>query len=363
MRVAFVSTERDWGGGEVQLVRLGSLLSERGDEVLFLASAAGKLREAVPTGATCTLRTFPGRGRSPWSWLRARAALRAFRPQVVYLNDPRGVLLGGLASLGMGIPRIAARRAAFPIRSPGKYRRFADRIICVSKQVAAICRESGLPAERLRVVYDGADVERYAEIDRAEAAAAVRSLIDAHRGPSDVPVLLTAGKLTECKGHHVLLDALSRLVDRRWVLILLGEGERREALASRAAALGLADRVIMPGFRDDLPLLLCGTDVFVFPSLQEGLGSTVIEAMAAGVPIVATTAGGLPELLQPDEGPPIGLSVPPGDAEALATAIGAVLDDPESHADTRRARELARQRFSFDRMVGDTRAVMAELLA
>ncbi|WP_460168287.1 glycosyltransferase [Thermostilla marina] len=360
-----MSTERDWGGGEVQLARLGMLSAEHGDDVLFLASAAGKLRDAVSTGdLPCAVQTFPGRGRSPWAWLRIRAALRAFRPQIVYLNDPRAVSAGGVASIGLGIRRIAARRAAFPIRSPGKYRRFADRIICVSKRVAAICRDSGLPAERLRVVYDGVDVERYAEIDRTEARAAVRALIGEHHGRHDgAPVLLTAGKLTACKGHHVLLDALSRLADRRWVLILLGEGERREALADQAAALGIADRVLMPGFRDDLPRLLCGADVFVFPSLEEGLGSTVIEAMAAGVPIVATTAGGLPELLQPDDGPPIGLSVPPGDAATLAAAMAAMLDDPGAHADTRRARELAGQRFSFDRMVRDTRAVMEELVA
>jgi glycosyltransferase involved in cell wall biosynthesis len=124
--------------------------------------------------------------------------------------------------------------------------------------------------------------------------------------------------LEDRKGHAVLLDAIARLADVRLRVLCAGGGSRAAALAARRDALGLGDRVVFLGPLDDVAGLLAAADVAVMPSLHEGLGVAALEAMAAGVPVVASRVGGLPELVGADAA---GVLVPPGDAAALAAAL------------------------------------------
>ncbi len=143
--------------------------------------------------------------------------------------------------------------------------------------------------------------------------------------------------------------------------MLVGDGPERGALESQVATLGLRDRVQFLGYRPDIPGLLAGCDLFVLPSLYEGLPLSILEAMAAGKPVVATAIGGTDEVIVPDC---TGLLVPPGDAPALATAIRTLLADPPL------ARRLARAgqarvatMFSAAQMVRQVTQVYDELLA
>jgi len=360
LTVAFFSSARAYGGGEEQLRLLAAGLCRRGAAAVVFArkdgSLAGRMQaegfEVIP---------LPGRGLGPQALWRTRQHLRRLRPEVVHYNDSHAMSGGGLAALGLTVPvRIAARRTVFPLRSALRYRLLADRVICVSQAAAEVCRAGGLPPGMLRVVHDGVDVARVASGNRRRGRDAL--------GIADGQVLLLCvAQLTDCKGHRYLLDALPEVVGRHpeVIAVLAGDGELRGPLEVQATSLGIDRQVRFVGYRNDVPDLIQAADLFVLPSHTEALGSSLIDAMLAGRPIVTTTAGGIPELTgsgdRPDER--LAWTVPPRDARALAGAILAALDSPRERQDgPDRARQRAEQLFTADRMVEATLQVYRELL-
>jgi glycosyltransferase involved in cell wall biosynthesis len=170
--------------------------------------------------------------------------------------------------------------------------------------------------------------------------------------------VLTAARLTRQKGIEYLLQAASQVQGADFVIA--GDGPERGELEAQAGALGVADRAIFAGHRADMPELLSECDLFVLPSLFEGLPLAVLEAMAAGKPVVATDVGGTAEAVLNGE---TGLIVPPRDAGALAMAIRRVLDKPEwATAMGAAGRERARCEFSAETMVRRTTEVYEAIL-
>lgn len=166
----------------------------------------------------------------------------------------------------------------------------------------------------------------------------------------DGPLVGNVARLADQKGQRYLLEAARRLPDVRFAIV--GQGELRADLERRAAELGVADRVLFTGAREDVPDVLASLDVFAFPSLFEGLCLAVIEAQAAGVPVVATPVGGICETVTDGE---TGLLVPLRDPEALAAGIRRLLDDREAAGRmAAEARRRVRGRFSVERMVERT---------
>ncbi len=357
--VALVSSNKGWGGGEEQIRLLAIGLARRGHRSVVFARADGELARRL---AAPQIEVIPmgGRGRSPVALWRLRRQLRRLRPDVLHHNDSHALATAGLASFGLPIPaRIASRRVGFPLRRRFHYRLFADRVVCVSRAAAELCRACGLADHRLRVVYDGVDPARMAAGDRRRGRQTL-GISD------DEPLLLTVAKLTDCKGHAYLLEALPAVFARhpRAVAVLAGDGELLDALSARALRLGIDRRVRFLGYREDVPDLILAADLFVLPSHTEGLCSTLIDAMLAARPIVTTTAGGIPELVGPTaDAEPVAWMAPPRDARALTEAILAALESPAKGAALgRRARERAERYFTADRMVEATLAVYREAL-
>jgi glycosyltransferase involved in cell wall biosynthesis len=145
--------------------------------------------------------------------------------------------------------------------------------------------------------------------------------------PPDALVVGSVGWLTEIKGHEYLIEAVAKLKQDfpALHLVLVGSGDRHDALLQQAESSGLSDAVHMLGHRDDVEACLAGMDLFVLPSLNEGMGRALIEAMAAGLPVVASRVGGIPAVVSHER---TGLLVPPGDAGALAEALRRLLDRP-----------------------------------
>jgi glycosyltransferase involved in cell wall biosynthesis len=175
--------------------------------------------------------------------------------------------------------------------------------------------------------------------------------------PTLAPVVGNIGALVAHKGHRHLVDAAAIVVrevpDARFVI--LGEGELREALEHQVRHLHLERHVFLPGFRADVLALLKGFDVFVMSSETEGLGTSILDAMACGKPVVGTRAGGIPEVI--DDGV-TGEVVPAKDPKAMAKAIVGLLRDPERRARMGAAGlERVRDRFTVERMVSGTRRV------
>lgn len=224
--------------------------------------------------------------------------------------------------------------------------RVTDDWVFVSREVEAFYRARlALPAGRGHVVHNGVDV---APFTRRPDAAAVRARMGL---PAAARVAGVVGRLEARKGHRFFLDAMRRVVDRApgTIGLIVGEGREKEALLAQRDALGLGDAVRLVGYWPDLAEAFAALDVFVLPSLMEGHPLAILEAMAAGKPVVATDVGGNGEAVQPDV---TGLLVPPADPAALADAILSLLAEPErSLALGEAGRRSLDRRFSLEAAV------------
>src|SRR5690606_30249362 len=187
------------------------------------------------------------------------------------------------------------------------------RFIAASEAIKGILVDDGIPAGQVDVVHDGIDVEK---VQRLPA-------LDIHSEfwlPHGVPVVANVGALVGHKGQRYLIDAMPIVMQEvpDVHLVILGEGELRPALERQIKDLGLEKRIRLPGFREDVLQLVKSADLFVMSSITEGLGSAVLDAMAMGLAVAGTRAGGIPEAVVHGE---TGLLVPPGEAAALAAAM------------------------------------------
>jgi glycosyltransferase involved in cell wall biosynthesis len=221
-----------------------------------------------------------------------------------------------------------------------------DLLIANANAVADdVVRTEGVAREKVRVVYNGLAGSAFEPAPPAALA-------------SSVPVVLCVANLRAYKGHRYLLDAAARLRKRGLVctLALVGVGKERDRLQHQAGILGLDVRFL--GARTDVAALLARADVVALPSLTEGMSNAVMEAMAAGRPVVATDVGGTAELIAGR-----GILVPPADADALAAGLERVLRDPAGAQHlAEAAREWSRRVLHLDVMVDQHLAIYSELL-
>ena len=213
-------------------------------------------------------------------------------------------------------------------------------------------------ADDYEIIPNGIDVDRY------RPSPGARRRIAAELGvPPEGPFVGFVGRLDPQKGLGYLLAAMPRVLEgrREARLIVAGDGPLRGELERAARGLGVAGRVHWLGFRSDVPELLGSFDVFAMPSLYEGFGLALVEAMAAGAPVVASAVDSLPEIVGADG--ERGLLVPPGDPAKLASAIHDVLENPGAAADRAlRAREYVRENYSVERMVEAYAALYLEVI-
>jgi glycosyltransferase involved in cell wall biosynthesis len=199
--------------------------------------------------------------------------------------------------------------------------------------------------DRITVIRNAARIDAFAEPDSDARGELLRCFPDA---PGIATIVLGAGRLSPEKGFSVLIDAAASLVglDRSTGVVLFGDGPERAELEQRIASLGLRERFVVPGFRPDLDRLIGAADVVVLPSFTEGLPNVALEASAAGVPVVATSVGGTPEVITDGE---TGILVPPGEPAALATGIAELLRDPAMRGRMGAAgRQRMREHFTFE---------------
>ena len=287
--------------------------------------------------------------------------LRAEEPTVfhAHLTWPLSCKYGLLAAVLARIPAVVATaHTRLPIREPLRGQpkvvaHLVDRYLAVSDAVAGQLRNDfGIDASQVEVVRNGIDGRRFI----VERSAALRTaLTNGRRGP----VVLTVARLDDGKGHRDLLRAATLVPDA--LFALAGDGPLRTSLESDARMLGVSHRVLFLGERQDVPALLACADLFVLPSLSEGLPLSVLEAMAAGVPVVATAIAGIDEMITNGC---TGLLVPPGDPAALAEAIHSVCRRPEhARSMARAARERVLNEFTRDDMVTHVTRIYGEVLA
>jgi glycosyltransferase involved in cell wall biosynthesis len=353
VKVLHVDSARGWRGGQNQVLLAAEGMARRGHEVL-VACRAGAPLEARARAEGLDARGLGFRGDvAPAAALALRRLAADFRPDIVHLHDPHA------AAAALALPRsavvVASRRVDFPLQgalSRWKYRR-CRRLIAVSRAVARVLEQGAIEPARVRVVYEGVP-------DRPPAPGGEVSLV-ALGIPPAVPVIGNVAALTAHKDHATLLAAAvvvrAELADAR--IVIVGEGELEQKLRGLASTLGVSETVVFAGFRRDLDALIPAFDVFCLSSHMEGLGTSLLDAMCYGRPVVATAAGGIPEAVEDGV---TGRVVPPRAADALGRALVEVLRDQgrrEAMGAAGRRRFL--ERFTADRMVEETLGVYAEV--
>ncbi len=289
------------------------------------------------------------------AWRLARV-IAMHRPDIVHAHDPHAVAMASMAlSFGVGpkVPTlVASRRVDFHLQkhsfSRWKYRQVAC-FIAASTAIADVLASDGVLRDRIVVVHDGIDVDRVMHVPAAD-------LRQEFWFPRGAPVLVNVAALVPHKGQKFLVDAMARVrrTSADAQLVIFGEGELRTALEAQIRELGLDKHVVLAGFREDVLALTRSADLFVMSSVTEGLGSTLLDAMAMGLAVVGTRAGGIPEAVEEDV---TGLLVPPGNSEALAEAILRLLGDEAARTRLGAAgRERVREHFGVDRLVEGTLA-------
>lgn len=321
-----------------------------GDPLLARASALGLETLALDVRG-------PGEPERLRDWLRTRGVNVFHGHAGIGWEGHTGIY----AAREAGIP-VVVRSEHLPdlITDPDErraYRRLlphVDRLICVSEQACASFLATGVPKEKLRVIRNGIR-PRLAQPDR-DGVRARLGLRSAAR------LVLTVGRLTEQKGHRYLLEAIPSVLERRpdAHFVVVGEGPLDGELRERARALGLDGHVSFLGRRPDVPALLAAADLFVLPSLFEGLPLSVLEAMGAGLPVVGTRGCGTAEAVRDGV---TGRLVPPRDPAALARAVLEPLEQPDLGIRWGAAGQLRlEQEFSAARMAREAAALYQELL-
>jgi glycosyltransferase involved in cell wall biosynthesis len=359
-----VDTARTWRGGQNQVLLTVNGLRSIGERAALVAHPDGELRRRAAEG----LELIPMAPRTEMdltaAWRFSRV-IKRLSPDVIHAHDPHGVALASLAlSLGSSTaqghaPRlVASRRVDFHLKgnsfSRWKYRQ-VDTFIAASEAIRQMLVADGVPAERTVTVHEGIDVDHV-------AAAPPVDVHEAFWLPHQAPVVGNVAALVPHKGHRYLVDAAHLVVlqvpDARF--IVLGEGELREHLEKQVHEHHLEKHVMLPGFRTDVLGCIKGFDLFVMSSVTEGLGTSLLDAMACGRPIVATRAGGIPEIVEEGVN---GALVAPRDAAALAAAIVRALKDEGWRRRTGEAGlARVRERFTVDRMVAETAAVYRRIV-
>lgn len=285
---------------------------------------------------------------------------RRFEADVLHAHTSHAhaIALRAVRRLPPPVRLVVTRRVDFPIRgwlSQRKYRHPRAHFIAISNGVREALLAGGVAPERISLVHSGVPSPDPESIVPRDAVRRELGIAD------DEIAIVNTGALTDHKGHRWLIDAAAQVVPAvpKARFHILGDGELHDALKAQIERLGLQDRVILHGFVDDARLKLKGFDLYVSSSHLEGLGTAVLDAMLAGLPVVAAAAGGVPDVVIDGE---TGRLVPPRDGRALADAILAALRDPEtSNRLARQAMRHVEQRFSAASMAAGTLEVYRRL--
>lgn len=355
MKIVQLDSHLPWRGGEQQVMYLSQALQVHGYDNVIMCQPHSMLYQRAYEAGLPTLALRMRHELDLVAAWRLGCYLRRRQVDILHMHTPHAHTIGLLACvLAPRVRKVVSRRVDFaPLRSlfsrwkytfPGVY------YVAVSDAVRHVLLRSGIPPCYVQTVYSGVDMRRFAHVLPAPPLFA-----------AGTRVLGTVGHLAGHKGHGYLLEAMQYLPqsDPHVGVIIAGTGALRAALEAQAATLGMAERVCFTGFREDILSLIQGFEIFVFPSYLEGLGTSMLDAMALRKPVVATRAGGIPEVVQDGV---TGLLVPPRDPAALAQALLYLLRYPEQGKTFGEAgRRRVEQHFTSTQMARRTMQIYQQL--
>lgn len=346
-----------WGGVGNQLLLL--LKNYARDEFLPIVCSlrdkgvVGEEIEDLGIEVICLNRDFK-RG-FYWTVVKElRTLMKQRNIQIVRTHEYRANLHGRLAALLAKVPCIVgsvhnvynARDKKLNRRILNRYLGiFTDRVVAVSEEVKKeIVRYDSVPENKVAVIYNGVDRKRFVDID----AQSIRSEFHI---PKSTPIIGTVGRFFPQKGQKYLLEAVAKVRNKfpHIAVFVIGDGSLKEELQDHTKKLNIEQNIIFTGVRRDIPALLSAMDIFIFPSLWEGFGNALVEAMAAGKPIIATDIPSVREILDSGKS---GIVVPPANSEAIARSLDLLLSDRALAENLgNAARERALSSFTIDSTV------------
>lgn len=346
---------REWRGGQRQVYLLTSGLAERGHPTYLITRPGTPLAERLRDSAVQVIEMRILSEFDVTSFYNIARFIKKKNIPILaaHASQPHGLALW-VRRFAPQTKVVVHRRVDVPLRK-GRAKYLApDRYIAISEAVQKVLLEGSVPAEKIRVVSSGVPPHSH-DPQAKERLAKERNL------PADADWVGNIADLVEHKGQANLIDAWPIVLAARpqAQLVIIGEGELRKKLEQRIRELGIDDSVHLIGRRDDIPAWLSALSVFVMSSISEGLGTSILDAMAARVPVVGTNVGGIPELVRDGE---TGRLVSAGDQAAFASAIvGALTDSAQRETCTQSAFAMVQNERSAERMIEATLSVYREL--
>ena len=291
---------------------------------------------------------------------QVKSIMRDENPNLVHLHSRRGAdVLGGLAAKLENIPCVLSRRVdnvekAWIIKL--KYGLY-NHVISISEGIKKVLLSQGVPANKVTCVHSAVDARHY------QNPASREDFLNEFALPSDAFCIGVVAQLIQRKGHRYLLQVLPELIHKNPQLrvLIFGKGPLSDSLEERVNKSGLQHHITFTGFRNDLEKWLGCLDLIVHPADIEGLGVSLLQAAAAGVPIIASRAGGMPEIVHHEEN---GLLIEPGDTTALSRAIQRIIDDEKLRTSMQLAGPiLVDNHFSLSNMLQGNLQVYRQVLS
>lgn len=363
MNILLVATHFNTGGITTYILTLAKGFIQRGHKVIVVSSG-GELVEALQKmgGAHFPMNISTKSELDPKIYLaalRLRNVVAYKKIDIIHSHTRVTQVLGQVLSFLTKIPYVATCHGFYKLRlSRRLWPCWGDAAIAISPPVQEhLTRDFGVPEKKTFLVHNGIDVSRFPVPDE-KSRQEKRGLY----GFSDHLVIGIIARLADVKGHSVLIRALPKVLKRfpNAQLLIVGEGKEEENLRRLVQQLNIGEHVTFMSIVNRTAEILPLFDVSVLPSLDEGLGISIMEAQIMGVPVIATNVGGIPSLIKDGE---TGLLVNPGDPDALADAIIRVLNDKElAKRLGTQAREFILREFNSDLMVEDTLAVYQKVI-
>ena len=349
MRLFQVDAGKEWRGGQRQSLLLAKEIQKKGFPIEFVVQPNSPLHEKV---LEADLPVTPIKIRNEFDLAAALRLAKVMKRKacvLVHFHDARSLAAGSYAASLAKVPlRVISRRVDFALKknpfSQRKYKKDIDSIIAVSHGVKKVLIASGIDSRVIDVVPDGIDFSPPENLKKSDYLRKELSFAS-----NDYLVGIVA-HLADHKGHKYLIDATKILKDKapKIKIIIVGEGPLLMELTRQAREIHVEDKVFFLGFREDVPKILASLDLFVLSSYLEGMGSSIMDAMAHKLPVVATNVGGIPEVVIDGK---TGLLVPPRRPEVLAEAILKLYRDPSlSSQFGQRGNEVVHQKFSTESM-------------
>ncbi|MFH1282076.1 MAG: glycosyltransferase [bacterium] len=355
--ILHLDTERSWRGGERQLFLLLKHM-ESSDFVHYAACRdntvlSGKMKEL----GVKILPLAPYGEIDLFSVFKLRRFIKSKNIDLVHAHTSHTVGLGALALVKLKKVFVAHRRVDFPVKknffSKFKYSK-ADRIITVSKAIRSVLLSDGFDEKRIKVVYSGIDISMYNSVKNID-------LRKEYSIPENTIIIGMVTALAPHKDIFNFLEAVKAVVNMGLSIrgFVVGEGVLKDELEARRDALGLGERVNFVGFKTNHLEWLSSFDIFVISSYLEGLGSIVLDAMALGKSIVATEAGGIPEMIKNERN---GLLVPIKNPDKMAEAIKRLIQDAKLRENISTNAKVDVDSFNIKNTVRDIHGIYKELL-